>query len=990
MKQKLINLFLVLFLLYCAASYRKESPASPSSNVMDAKKEDTDKKDKKASTWKKGNNVPNTPKLFVGDKEELTLAGEEIRVQVDGFRARVLLDCYYLNDKGRILEGNFKLQLPLDASPYYFAFGDTVYMDDKSLPFIESKPSSDRRQISLNPEEISKIRRSSSQTLKEARVVPKEKSLYAYEETVRKNVDPAILEWAGADVFTGRVFPLQAGKLHRISIGYDVNLLTAGKEMIYSLSIPKHTTPQVINIDSAKIGKNDPGLNGNLKWNKSAERLSLRLENPKEEEVIIRYPHHSTVLKESGTDSYFATNYTIDMKTEENNTKKAYAVFALDISKSSNPDKFSIWVKLMETILKNNRNTIPRFAVLFFNIEAHWWKEEFSANTPDNMNKLLKYVDDLALVGATDLNLGVIEASKPSWFSENKIPKNVFLLSDGSGTWGESDLYAIKQSIPEDTKIFAYRTGLSGTDTQALEFITKSTGGAFYSVVSESEVENASRAYLKQAAKLDLVQMNGASDILISGRPNYVFDGQELIIAGRGEVKKDSFLTIQVSVNGAKRNFKIPFQSQIESNLTSRVYGQIATSQLEEFSYLTEEFSKKYAMHFAVAGQTCSFLILESEADYQRFGLPKEELLSFIRKNQVDGIIGSILKQVSQSLLSKKAGFLNWITELGKVPGITVDNKKLTELATKLKEEAFQINAEKVQSNSKLKSNFTGEILKELSGVELSYALFSTIANKLANKSEKADGLKVLSSLVETNPGDGVLARDISYSASNWNFPGQAYYLLRRAMKQKPFEPQTYHLAAQCLAKLDKPDLAILFYEIAYSTGWDARFGDFNEIVAIDYLHFLNDVQKNQKKVLLNDFAKSRLASLKEKVKDPSGFMVAISWNTDRTDVDLHVIEPSGEECFYNHRETRSGGSLTRDVTQGYGPELYVHPDPPKGKYKVTAHYFASDRLKTSVATKVKVTIYKNRGKQNETVSEKVITLETGKSVHEIDIVEIE
>ena len=32
---------------------------------------------------------------------------------------------------------------------------------------------------------------------------------------------------------------------------------------------------------------------------------------------------------------------------------------------------------------------------------------------------------------------------------------------------------------------------------------------------------------------------------------------------------------------------------------------------------------------------------------------------------------------------------------------------------------------------------------------------------------------------------------------------------------------------------------------------------------------------------------------------------------------DLHVIEPTGEECMYSHRNTRIGGSLSRDFTKG-------------------------------------------------------------------------
>ena len=51
----------------------------------------------------------------------------QVDVRIDGFRARVVLDLYYYNDQPRQLEGNFQLRLPEEASPYFFAFGRTVY-----------------------------------------------------------------------------------------------------------------------------------------------------------------------------------------------------------------------------------------------------------------------------------------------------------------------------------------------------------------------------------------------------------------------------------------------------------------------------------------------------------------------------------------------------------------------------------------------------------------------------------------------------------------------------------------------------------------------------------------------------------------------------------------------------------------------------------------------------------------------------------------------
>ncbi|HZJ66839.1 MAG TPA: DUF2135 domain-containing protein [Kofleriaceae bacterium] len=100
------------------------------------------------------------------------------------------------------------------------------------------------------------------------------------------------------------------------------------------------------------------------------------------------------------------------------------------------------------------------------------------------------------------------------------------------------------------------------------------------------------------------------------------------------------------------------------------------------------------------------------------------------------------------------------------------------------------------------------------------------------------------------------------------------------------------------------------------------------------------------------------------------------------TDVDLHVTEPGGEECFYAHRQTRTGGALTRDVTQGYGPEMYVLAAAPRGLYQIRARYFA-DRNRASVRSKVYATVIRHWGTPQEQVTEKVVALKYGKEMHE-------
>lgn len=69
---------------------------------------------------------------------------------------------------------------------------------------------------------------------------------------------------------------------------------------------------------------------------------------------------------------------------------------------------------------------------------------------------------------------------------------------------------------------------------------------------------------------------------------------------------------------------------------------------------------------------------------------------------------------------------------------------------------------------------------------------------------------------------------------------------------------------------------------------------------------------------------------------------IILTWDTDGTDVDLHVMNPSGEDCFYSNKETKEGGKLDIDIVNGYGPEVFTQADARVGEYIVTAHYYSS------------------------------------------------
>ncbi|MBR1609703.1 MAG: DUF2135 domain-containing protein, partial [Kiritimatiellae bacterium] len=94
---------------------------------------------------------------------------------------------------------------------------------------------------------------------------------------------------------------------------------------------------------------------------------------------------------------------------------------------------------------------------------------------------------------------------------------------------------------------------------------------------------------------------------------------------------------------------------------------------------------------------------------------------------------------------------------------------------------------------------------------------------------------------------------------------------------------------------------------------------------------------------------------------------VVMSWDADETDVDIHVTEPSGEEAYYQHRRTRSGGDVSRDITDGYGPEEYMLRAARKGTYKIRAHYYASHAQAVFGPATVTATVFADWGRPNQT-----------------------
>ena len=105
---------------------------------------------------------------------------------------------------------------------------------------------------------------------------------------------------------------------------------------------------------------------------------------------------------------------------------------------------------------------------------------------------------------------------------------------------------------------------------------------------------------------------------------------------------------------------------------------------------------------------------------------------------------------------------------------------------------------------------------------------------------------------------------------------------------------------------------------------------------------------------------------------------VTLEWNTDKTDMDLWVDEPTEERAIYSNPRTAIGGRLSNDMTRGYGPEEYLLNVAPNGLYIVLSNAYAADRLDPNGPTSLTVKLYRDWGRPTEKVESFVVELNRG------------
>src|SRR5262249_40055953 len=109
-------------------------------------------------------------------------------------------------------------------------------------------------------------------------------------------------------------------------------------------------------------------------------------------------------------------------------------------------------------------------------------------------------------------------------------------------------------------------------------------------------------------------------------------------------------------------------------------------------------------------------------------------------------------------------------------------------------------------------------------------------------------------------------------------------------------------------------------------------------------------------------------ARMRRGIADRPSLRIVLSWETDANDVDLHVTDRHGQHAYFGSRKLPSGGELLDDLTDGYGPEMFVISAPAAFPYRVSAHYYRRGPMGFGLGT---AQVIRHDGRGNITVDDR-------------------
>lgn len=413
----------------------------------------------------------------------------------------------------------------------------------------------------------------------DARLLDKESALRVYEDIVRRQKDPALLEYAGRDMFKARVYPIPAYGEKRVGLVYtelirkDTNLCSYR----YSLNTEKFSADPLNDVrvrvtitsrvpilsiysptHEIQIERSGPTkavvtyIEKNVKPDKDFV-IYYRLSKEQMGVSLLSY-------KEWRGDGYFLllvspNDWSIDQKVLPKDV-----VFVFDRSGSMSGKKIEQARSSLAFCL-NSLNEKDRFALITFNDVVKEFSTTLLRASRKNVEDAKEFVKVLSASGGTDIHGALM--SGLDMLESGSRPKMFLFLTDGLPTVGITDVNEIVRRVAErnskGARAFTFGVGYD-VNTRLLDRLANESKGSSEYVRPNEDIEvKVSSLYSKiMNPVLTDIEIHygsaGVSDVYPRKIPD-LFKGSQLVLTGRYRNSGNARIVLEGKMEGKTKRF---------------------------------------------------------------------------------------------------------------------------------------------------------------------------------------------------------------------------------------------------------------------------------------------------------------------------------------------------------------------------------------------------------------------------------------------------
>jgi len=402
----------------------------------------------------------------------------------------------------------------------------------------------------------------------DAKLLAKDEARRIYEGYVRRNQDPALLEWVGYGMFQTSVFPVPPGAERKVSLKFSQLLRKDQKltDLMIPLSTAKYTSAPVEKLSISATIESSHEIKSVY-----SPTHAVNVQRPDNKHAVVKFEATQTVptsdfrllydvadgslgasvisyRPDTGDEGYFLLLASPDIKAPSDERPAKTVIFVVDRSGSMSGKKIEQAKEALKFVLNNLRQGDT------FNIVA------YDSNVESFKPELQKYDDETRKAA-----LGMIK--------DDSRPNFVFFLTDGLPTAGETNEAKIVANTLQGnlvrTRLINLGVGYD-VNSRLLDRLARDNfGQSGYVRPDENIKAHVSRLYSKMSApvmtnvtvKVDIEGAGSDSGGVSRVYPKAVYDlfaGEQLVMVGRYKKYGGGKITIAGKVGKEERKHDFP------------------------------------------------------------------------------------------------------------------------------------------------------------------------------------------------------------------------------------------------------------------------------------------------------------------------------------------------------------------------------------------------------------------------------------------------